>query len=90
MNKSELVEVVSEKAEVTKKVAEKVVNAVFDSITDSLVNGDKVQVIGFGTFEARHREAREGRNPATGGKIMIPALRVPVFKAGKNLKEKVR
>ncbi len=90
MNKSELIETVSEKTEVTKKVAEKVVNAVFESITDSLAGGDKVQVIGFGTFEVRQREAREGRNPATGEKIMIPALKVPVFKAGKNLKDKVR
>lgn len=90
MNKSELIGVVAEKAEVTKKDAEKIVNAVFDSIADSLTRGDKVQVIGFGTFEVRRREAREGRNPATGDKIKIPALKVPVFKAGKALKEKVK
>ncbi len=90
MNKSELIEAVSEKTEVTKKVAEKVVNAVFESISDSLAGGDKVQVIGFGTFDVRRREAREGRNPATGEKIAIPALKAPVFKAGKNLKDKVR
>ncbi|HHX87891.1 MAG TPA: HU family DNA-binding protein [Firmicutes bacterium] len=90
MNKSELIETVSEKTEVTKKVAEKVVNAVFESITESLAGGDRVQVIGFGTFEVRQRGAREGRNPATGEKIMIPALKVPAFKAGKNLKDSVR
>ena len=90
MNKSELIETVAEKSEVTKKVAEKVVNAVFESITNSLADGEKVQVIGFGTFEVRQREAREGRNPATGERIKIPALKVPVFKAGKNLKDNVR
>ncbi len=90
MNKSELIEIVTEKTEITKKVAERVVNAVFESITDSLAGGDKVQVIGFGTFEVRQREAREGRNPATGETIMIPALKVPVFKAGKKLKDSVR
>lgn len=90
MNKSELVGAVSEKTEVSKKDAEKIVNAVFESIGDSLAGGDKVQVIGFGTFEVRQREAREGRNPATGDKITIPALKVPAFKAGKALKDKVK
>lgn len=90
MNKSQLIGVVAERAEVSKKDAAKVVDAVFDSVTESLVRGERVQVIGFGTFEVRHRSAREGRNPATGEKIQIPALRVPVFKAGKTLKEKVR
>ncbi len=90
MNKSQLIGVVAERAEVSKKDAAKVVDAVFDSIAESLTRGEKVQVIGFGTFEARYRDAREGRNPATGEKIQIPALRVPVFKAGKTLKEKVR
>ena len=90
MNKSELVGAVSEKAEVSKKEADKVVNAVFESIGDSLAGGEKVQIIGFGTFEVRQREAREGRNPATGNKITIPALKVPAFKAGKALKDKVK
>lgn len=90
MNKSELVGAVSEKAEVSKKEADKIVNAVFESIGDSLAGGEKVQIIGFGTFEVRQREAREGRNPATGNKITIPALKVPVFKAGKALKDKVK
>ncbi|NMA92126.1 MAG: HU family DNA-binding protein [Firmicutes bacterium] len=90
MNKSELIETVSEKTDVTKKVADKVVNAVFDTIIESLASEEKVQVIGFGTFEVRHRDAREGRNPATGEKIMIPALKVPAFKAGKRLKDRVR
>ncbi len=90
MNKSELVGAVSEKTEVSKKDAEKIVNAIFESISDSLAGGDKVQIIGFGTFEVRQREAREGRNPATGEKITIPALKVPAFKAGKALKDKVK
>ncbi|NLM45559.1 MAG: HU family DNA-binding protein [Firmicutes bacterium] len=90
MNKSELISLVAEKAGMTKKDTEKVVNAVFDGIGESLAKGDKVQVIGFGTFEVRERKAREGRNPATGETITIPAVKVPVFKAGKALRESVR
>lgn len=90
MNKSELVGVVSEKTEMSKKDAEKVVNAVFESIIDGLSRGDKIQLVGFGTFEVRERKQREGRNPATGAAITIPALNVPVFKAGKAFKEKVK
>ncbi|HHX74534.1 MAG TPA: HU family DNA-binding protein [Firmicutes bacterium] len=90
MNKSELIGLVAEKAGMTKKDTEKVVNAVFDGIGESLAKGDKVQVIGFGTFDVRERKAREGRNPATGESIKIPAVRVPVFKAGKALKESVK
>ncbi|PKM83648.1 MAG: DNA-binding protein [Firmicutes bacterium HGW-Firmicutes-13] len=90
MNKSELVSVVAEKAGMTKKDTEKVVNAVFESITGSLTNGEKVQLIGFGTFDLRTRKAREGRNPATGDTIQIPEATVPVFKAGKALRESVR
>lgn len=90
MNKSELVGIVSEKAEMSKKDTEKVVNAVFESIVDGLTRGDKVQLVGFGTFEVRERKAREGRNPATGAAITIPALKVPVFKAGKAFKESVK
>jgi DNA-binding protein HU-beta len=90
MNKSELISVVAEKAGLTKKDTEKVVNAVFDGITDALAQGDKVQVIGFGTFDVRSRKAREGRNPATGATIQIPAVNVPVFKAGKALKDNIK
>lgn len=90
MNKSELISVVAEQAGLTKKDTEKVVNAVFDGIGDALAKGDKVQVIGFGTFDVRERKAREGRNPATGDTITIPAVKVPVFKAGKALKDNVK
>ncbi|MBS4023898.1 MAG: HU family DNA-binding protein [Dethiobacter sp.] len=90
MNKSELISVVAEKAGLTKKDTEKVVNAVFDGIGEALAKGDKVQVIGFGTFDARARKAREGRNPATGATIQIPAVKVPVFKAGKALKDNIK
>ena len=90
MNKTELVDLVAEKAEMSKKDSEKAVKAVLDSITDGLVKGDKVQLVGFGTFEVRSRKEREGRNPATGEKIKIKALKVPAFKPGKALKEKVK
>ncbi|MDZ4132120.1 MAG: HU family DNA-binding protein [Dethiobacteria bacterium] len=90
MNKSELVDLVAEKAGMSKKDSEKAVKAVLDSIADGLVKGDKVQLVGFGTFEVRSRKEREGRNPATGEKIKIKALKVPAFKPGKALKEKVK
>ncbi len=90
MNKSELVDLVAEKTEMSKKDSEKAVKAVLDSITDGLVKGDKVQLVGFGTFEVRSRKEREGRNPATGEKIKIKALKVPAFKPGKALKEQVK
>ena len=89
MNKSELVASVAEVAELTKKDAEKAVNAVFASVQKALVEDDKVQIIGFGTFEVRTRAARKGRNPQTGDTIEIPASKNPVFKAGKALKEVV-
>ena len=87
MNKSELVASVAEVAELTKKDAEKAVNAVFASVQKALVEDDKVQIIGFGTFEVRTRAARKGRNPQTGETIEIPASKNPVFKAGKALKD---
>jgi DNA-binding protein HU-beta len=90
VNKSELVDLVAEKAGMSKKDSETAVKAVLDSITDGLVQGNKVQLVGFGTFEVRQRKAREGRNPATGEKIKINALKVPAFKPGKALKEKVK
>lgn len=89
MNKTELVSAVAEKAEMTKKDAEKAINAVFASIEEALAKGDKVQLVGFGTFEVRDREARKGRNPQTGEEIEIPATRVPAFKAGKALRDAV-
>ena len=89
MNKSELVASVAEVAELTKKDAEKAVNAVFASVQKALVEDDKVQIIGFGTFEVRTRAARKGRNPQTGDTIEIPASKNPVFKAVKALKEAV-
>ncbi len=90
MNKADLVNQVAEKAGLTKKDAEKALNATFESISDALSKKGKVQLVGFGTFEVRKRAAREGRNPATGKKINIPASNVPAFKAGKALKEKVK
>jgi len=89
VNKSELVASVAERADLTKKDAERAISAVFDSISTALKNGEKVQLIGFGTFEVRERAARKGRNPQTRAEIEIPAARVPVFKAGKALKETV-
>ncbi|NLO88791.1 MAG: HU family DNA-binding protein [Clostridia bacterium] len=89
MNKSELISAVAEKADLTKKDAEKAVNALFKSIEEALARNDKVQLVGFGTFEIKERAARVGRNPRTGEEIKIPATRVPSFKAGKALKEAV-
>ena len=89
MNKTELVANVAEKAGLTKKDAEKAVKALFSSIEEALVKKDKVQMIGFGTFEVKARAARTGRNPQTGDEIKIPASKNPVFKAGKALKEAV-
>lgn len=89
MNKSDLVGVVAEKSGLTKKDAEKAVNAVFDAVTEALAAGEKVQVVGFGTFEVRERAARKGRNPQTGEEIEIAAAKLPVFKAGKGLRETV-
>lgn len=89
-NKAELVNEVAKKSNVTKKNAETIVNAVFNSIKQELSNGEKVQLIGFGTFEVRDRAARNGRNPQTGAQIKIPASKVPAFKPGKSLKDAVK
>ena len=89
MNKTQLIASVAEMAEVTKKDAEKAVNAVFGSVQKALVEGEKVQLIGFGTYEVKSRSARVGRNPQTGKEIKIAASKVPTFKAGKGLKEVV-
>ena len=89
MNKTELVAVIAENAGLTKKDAERVLNAAIDTITASLVKGEKVQISGFGTFEIKDREARIGRNPHTKEAIDIPATRVPTFKPSKALKDNV-
>ncbi len=90
MNKAELVAAVAEKTNFTKKDAETAINAVLTTIEDSLVKGEKVQLIGFGTFETRERKARQGRNPRKPDEVIdIPASRAPVFKAGKALKDSV-
>ena len=89
MNKTELIAAVAQKSDLTKKDAEKAVKAVFEAISDSLTQGDKVQIIGFGTFEVRQRKAREGRNPRNTEPIQIEASKTPAFKAGKQLKDLV-
>lgn len=89
MNKVELVAAVAEKAALSKKDAEKAVAAVFGAIEEAVAAGDKVQLVGFGTFEVRERAARTGRNPQTGAEIEIAASKQPVFKAGKAFKDAV-
>ena len=89
MNKSELVAKVAEKSGLTRGDAEKSVAAVFETITETHVGGEKVQLVGFGTFEVRDRKERQGQNPQTKEPIVIPATKVPAFKAGKSLKEAV-
>ncbi|MEF9971491.1 MAG: HU family DNA-binding protein [Oscillospiraceae bacterium] len=89
MNKAELITAVSEKAGLSKKDGERTVNAVLETIKETIETGEKVQIVGFGVFDVKSREARVGRNPKTKEEIQIPASRVPVFKAGKALKEAV-
>ena len=89
MNKTDLIASVAEKSGLTKKDAEKAVVALLASVEGALSGGDKVQLVGFGTFETRERAARKGRNPQTGEELDIAAARVPVFKAGKALREAV-
>ena len=89
MNKVELVAAVAEKSGLAKKDAEKAVAAVLESVVDAVASGDKVQLVGFGTFEVRSREQRTGRNPRTKEAIVIPASKQPVFKAGKAFKDAV-
>ncbi|NLA95389.1 MAG: HU family DNA-binding protein [Clostridiaceae bacterium] len=86
MNKTDLINAVAAKTELSKKDSEKAVSAVFDVITEQLAGGEKVVLVGFGTFEVRHRAARKGRNPSTKEEILIPATKAPAFKAGKGLK----
>jgi DNA-binding protein HU-beta len=89
MNKAELTGAVAEKTGLTKKDSDAAISAVFDVISDALKGEDKVQLVGFGSFEVKRREARVGRNPKTKEQINIPASKSPVFKAGKALKEAV-
>ncbi len=87
MNKTELINAIAEKAGISKKDAENAVNAFTNVVADALVDGDKVQIVGFGAFEVAERAARTGRNPKTGETIQIPASKAPKFKASKTLKE---
>ena len=87
MNKTELINKVAQKAELDKKTSEKAVNAVFEALTEAFEAEEKVQIMGFGTFEVRERPAHTGRNPATGETIEIAASKTPVFKASKTLKK---
>ncbi|TRU80546.1 MAG: HU family DNA-binding protein [Microcystis novacekii Mn_MB_F_20050700_S1] len=89
MNKGELIDQIALKASVTKKQADAVLTAAIETIIDAVSEGDKVTLVGFGSFEARERRAREGRNPKTGDKMEIPATRVPAFSAGKLFKDRV-
>ena len=89
MNKTELIAAVTEKAEISKKDSEKALKAFIDVVTDELKNGEKIQLVGFGTFEVSERAAREGRNPQTGKTMKIEACKAPKFKAGKALKDAI-
>ena len=89
MNKTELIAVVAEKAELSKKDAEKAIKAFTDAVSEELVKGGKIQLVGFGTFEVAERAAREGRNPKTGETMPIAGRKTPKFKAGKALKDMV-
>ncbi len=89
MTKADLIAQIAEKSELSKKDSEKALTAVITSITDALKQGDKVQLIGFGTFEVRDRKEKESKNPRTGETILVPAKKAPAFKAGKALKDAV-
>jgi len=89
MNKQELVDAIAQKVAITKKDADAVLSAMTEAIMEAVAEGEKVTLVGFGTFEPRDRQAREGRNPSTGKPIKIPATTVPAFSAGKLFKEKV-
>ncbi|MDV2997015.1 MAG: DNA-binding protein HU [Chroococcidiopsis sp. SAG 2025] len=89
MNKAELVDVIASKANVTKKDADTILSAITETIVEVVSSGDKVSLVGFGSFEPRQRSAREGRNPRSGEKMQIPATRVPGFAPGKLFKDKV-
>lgn len=90
MNKAELVDAIAQRANTTKKEADAALSAAIDVIMETVADGDKVTLVGFGTFESRDRQAREGRNPSTGATIQIPATIVPAFSAGKLFKDAVK
>ncbi|GAB1763304.1 HU family DNA-binding protein [Priestia megaterium] len=90
MKKAEFIEAVASKSELTKQDAKKAVDALFETISTTLAKGEKVQLLGLGTFEVRERSERTGRNPQTGEEMTIPATKVPGFKAGKEFKEAVK
>jgi DNA-binding protein HU-beta len=90
MKKAELIDAVATKAELTKQDSKKAVDALFEMISNTLAKEEKIQLIGFGTFEVRERAERTGRNPQTGEEMTIPASKVPAFKPGKELKEAVK
>jgi len=90
MKKAELIDAVATKSELTKQDTKKAVDALFEMISNTLANEEKIQLIGFGTFEVRERAARTGRNPQTGEEMTIPASKVPAFKPGKELKEALK
>ncbi|HGJ5857381.1 HU family DNA-binding protein [Arsenophonus nasoniae] len=90
MNKTELINQIAEKADLTKKDSEKALNALIETVTEALKAGDEVQLVGFGNFQVKQRAARDGRNPKTGETLKIAAANVPSFKAGKTLKEAVK
>ncbi|MCR4436399.1 MAG: HU family DNA-binding protein [Clostridiales bacterium] len=89
MNKADLIADMAEKGNMPRKNAEKALNAFLESVEEALAKGDKVQLVGFGSFEVRQRAARKGRNPQTKSEITIPASKVPIFKVGKALKDMV-
>ncbi|AUS95028.1 integration host factor subunit alpha [Clostridium thermosuccinogenes] len=89
MNKSELIQSMAEKSELSKKDAEKALNAFLESVEEALAKGDKVQLVGFGSFEVRRRAERKGKNPQTKEEIIIPASNAPVFRVGKALRDAV-
>lgn len=89
-NKAELVSEVSNKTQITKKRVNEGIDALLSAIQNDLAQGDKVQLVGFGTFEVRHRAARKGRNPQTGAEIQIAASEIPAFKPGKGLKDAIK
>lgn len=89
MNKGELIDAIAAKTDSTKKQADEILTAALEVILDAVASGDKVTLVGFGTFEARDRQAREGRNPSNGQPIKIPATKVPAFSAGKVFRDKV-
>jgi len=90
MNKSELIAAISEKVQVSQKQVDTIWGAAVDTIVEAVSSGDKVILVGFGSFEIKERQSREGRNPKTGEKMLIPATKVPGFSAGKAFKEKVK